>query len=180
MSLQLGGGGHCAQGRGAASPATLSVPRREWGTAPAHQPSHSAHSPFWRCCGPGLLPGGCPGALISVIQGAGHMRRAEAFDPCGRCAKPRLGHLRWPGAEAVAPSVRPAEPSIPLSLPAGRVCVCGGGLPGGRLPKEGTRFCPGRVLIPRRPFRTRDKLSPQKRGGVAAALDSISYSQKQR
>lgn len=39
------------------------------------------------------------------------MRGAEAFDPCGLCAKPRLGHLRWPGAEAVAPSVRPAEPS---------------------------------------------------------------------
>lgn len=39
------------------------------------------------------------------------MRGAEAFDSYRLCAKPRLGHLRWPGAEAVAPSVRPAEPS---------------------------------------------------------------------
>lgn len=54
---------------------------------------------------------GLPWGLSLGHLGVGHMRGAEAFDPRGLCAELRLGHLRWPGAEAAAPSVGPAERS---------------------------------------------------------------------
>lgn len=101
------------------------------------------------------------------------MRGAEAFDPCGLVqSSARPPALAWGGSSSTLPSVA-------LSDPAGRVGR-GRGLLGGQAPREGTRFCPGRALIPRRPFRTRDMLSPQKRAGSRPPLDSISYSPKQR
>ena len=108
MSLQLGGGGHCAQGRGAASPVCSQKGVGDSTCSPA-----LSFSPFsflevlraWPASW-GLLWGLNLGHL-----GVGHMRGAEAFDPCGLCAELRLGHLRWPGAEAVAPSLGRAERS---------------------------------------------------------------------
>ena len=108
MSLQLGGGGHCAQGRGAASPACSQEGVGDSTCSPALSLSPFSFLEVLRAW---PASWGLPWGLNLGLLGVGHMRGAEAFDPRGLCAELRLGHLRWPGAEAAAPSVGPAERS---------------------------------------------------------------------
>ena len=180
MSLQLGEGALCTGAKGCrpchpcsspqGSPTKLGSPEGvgEGTCSPALSlsPFSFLEAPLaWRA------PCGLPWGLTLNHLGPGHTRGPEAAGPSGLCAEPRPGHLGWPEAEAVVPSApRPSQPDGWRG---------GGGPRGARLPREGRRSCPGSALFPEGPSEPLISYLHRRGGGVAAALDSTSYSPNQ-